>query len=170
MINTIKKAFKEKDIKTLNKILEELNNNLKPSFEEEKFCFVVISKSKTRITQIIHDAEELFNWLEAADKTTTQLIVSIDKCVHDSWNCTWSSRLGSEDELIIHEYRFESKLQKLRQSKGLSQNQLAKTSGINVRSLQKYETGERDINRVAGITLHKLAQTLECNIEDLLEC
>lgn len=168
MINLIKKAFEEKDIATLDNLLKDMNDKLEPSYEEEKFCFVVRHRNRP---EVIPDAETLFKWLKAVDtKGTTSLSVAIDKCVHDDWDgYGWSARLGSEFNQTIYEYRFESKLQKFRKNKGLSQNQLAKISGINVRSLQKYETGERDINRVAGITLHKLAQALECNIEDLLE-
>lgn len=168
MINLIKKAFEEKDIATLDNLLKEMNDKLEPSYEEEKYCFVASRKNQTFV---ITDAKELFEWLEAFNtKGTTSLSVAIDKCVHDDWDgYGWSARLGSEFNQTIYEYRFESKLQKFRKNKGLSQNQLAKISGINVRSLQKYETGERDINRVAGITLHKLSQALECNVEDLLE-
>lgn len=62
-----------------------------------------------------------------------------------------------------------TKLQTIRKSKGLSQSQLANASGVNLRTLQDYEQGSKDINKVAGITLYKLAQALECNVEDLLE-
>lgn len=62
-----------------------------------------------------------------------------------------------------------SKLQTIRKAKGLSQSQLANASGVNRRTLQDYEQGSKDINKVAGITLYKLAQALDCTIEDLLE-
>ena len=62
-----------------------------------------------------------------------------------------------------------TKLQAIRKSKGLSQSQLSKESGVNLRTLQDYEQGSKDINKVAGIPLYKLAQALDCNIEDLLE-
>lgn len=165
MINLIKKAFEEKDIATLDNLLKEMNDKLEPSYEEEKYCFVVYYRNRP---EVITDAETLFKWLAAVDtKATTSLNVAIDKCVHDEYG--WNVRFNSEFAQTIYEYRFESKLQKFRKNKGLSQNQLAKISGINVRSLQKYETGERDINKVAGITLYNLAKALECNVEDLLE-
>ena len=61
-----------------------------------------------------------------------------------------------------------SKLQEMRKSKNLSQSKLSKISGVNLRTLQDYEQGRKDINQGAGITLYKLAQALECKIEDLL--
>lgn len=59
-------------------------------------------------------------------------------------------------------------LQKIRKRAGLSQSQLAELSGVSLRMIQKYETGDRDINNASAITVHKLAQTLKVNVEDLL--
>lgn len=62
-----------------------------------------------------------------------------------------------------------SKLKTIRESKGLSQSQLDKASGINKRIIQSYEQGLRDINKAQAITLYNIANALECKIEDLLE-
>lgn len=62
-----------------------------------------------------------------------------------------------------------SNLKYMREYKGITQNKLSEVSGVSLRTLQDYEQGNRDINKVAGITLYKLAQALECKIEDLLE-
>lgn len=62
-----------------------------------------------------------------------------------------------------------SKLKTIRESKGLSQSQLDKASGINKRVIQSYEQGLRDINKAQAITLYNIANALECKIEDLLE-
>ena len=51
---------------------------------------------------------------------------------------------------------------------GLSQSQLSDKSGVNLKTLQYYEQGYKDINKAKAITLYKLAQVLEVNIEDLL--
>lgn len=59
-------------------------------------------------------------------------------------------------------------LQKIRKRAGLSQSQLAELSGVSLRMIQKYETGERNINNASAITVYKLAQTLKVNVEDLL--
>ena len=63
----------------------------------------------------------------------------------------------------------ENKLKKIRTNKGLSQGGLATLTSVNVRTIQKYEQGERDINKASGETLYKLAKALNCNIEDLLD-
>lgn len=62
-----------------------------------------------------------------------------------------------------------SKLKTIRESKGLSQSKLAEVSGVNLRTLQYYEQGYKDINKAQGITLLKISQALDCTIEDLLE-
>lgn len=62
-----------------------------------------------------------------------------------------------------------SNLQTIRKEKGLSQGKLAAASGVSVSMIQFYEQGARDINMAAGITLKKLADTLGCKMEDLLE-
>lgn len=62
-----------------------------------------------------------------------------------------------------------SKLKTYREKAGLSQSQLADASGVNLQMIQKYEMGVKDINKAQAGTLLKLAKTLNCTIEDLLE-
>lgn len=63
----------------------------------------------------------------------------------------------------------ETKLQKIRVSKGLSQAQLAKLSGVATRTIQHYERGVRDIDGAKLNTLCGLCLALGCKIEDILE-
>ena len=63
----------------------------------------------------------------------------------------------------------ETKLQKIRVSKGLSQGQLAKLAGVAVRTIQHYERGVRDIDGAKLDTICKLCLALGCKIEDILE-
>lgn len=62
-----------------------------------------------------------------------------------------------------------SNLKRIREEKQFTQAKLSEVSGVSLRSLQDYEQGHKDINKVQGITLYKLSQALECRIEDLLE-
>lgn len=59
-------------------------------------------------------------------------------------------------------------LKKIREAKGLSQQQLAELSGVNVRMIQKYEQGDKNITKASVSTVYKLAQALECSIYALL--
>lgn len=62
-----------------------------------------------------------------------------------------------------------SNLKNIRKERGYSQKQLSELSGVNVRMIQFYEQGARDINIAQADTVYKLAQALECNMEELLE-
>ncbi len=62
-----------------------------------------------------------------------------------------------------------SNLKKIRTGMSLSQSELSKQSGVNIRIIQYYEQGSKDINKAQGATLYKLAQVLKCTIEELLE-
>ena len=61
-----------------------------------------------------------------------------------------------------------SKLQSVRLAAGLSQSQLANAAELNVRMLQYYEQGVKDINGAKLATLLKLCLALECKLGDIL--
>lgn len=60
------------------------------------------------------------------------------------------------------------KLKTLREQAGLTQQELANKSGVNIQTLRKYEQGVKNINNAKFKTILKLAITLECNISDIL--
>lgn len=60
-------------------------------------------------------------------------------------------------------------LKNMRTQRGYSQGRLAELSGVNVRMIQYYEQGLRDINIAQAETVLKLAQALDCNMEELLD-
>lgn len=62
-----------------------------------------------------------------------------------------------------------SNLKKIREGLSLSQTKLADKSGVNVRMIQHYEQGVKDINKAQVGTVYKLAKALKVNIEDLIE-
>ena len=62
-----------------------------------------------------------------------------------------------------------SKLQQMRLNRGLSQERLATASGVNVRVLQTYEQGSRNLDGAKVDTLARLAIALNCTIPDILE-
>lgn len=62
-----------------------------------------------------------------------------------------------------------SNLKNIRTQRGYNQKQLSEISGVNLRMIQHYEQGVKDINLAQSTTLYKLAQALECSMEDLLE-
>jgi len=40
---------------------------------------------------------------------------------------------------------------------------------VNLRTLQQYETGAKEINKAAGETINTLARVLKCNFYDVME-
>ena len=63
----------------------------------------------------------------------------------------------------------ECRLKKLRESRGLSQAELAKISGVSLRSIQMYEQRVNDIDKAQAQTIYKLSRVIGCTMEDLLE-
>lgn len=60
------------------------------------------------------------------------------------------------------------KLKHVRENAGLSQSQLAKSAGINYRTLQQYEQGTKNINATKLITVYKICNVLGCTLYDIL--
>lgn len=62
------------------------------------------------------------------------------------------------------------KLKIMRTGAGLSQRQLSELSGVNLRTIQDYESnGGQVIDKASLRTLLNLAKALCCNIKDILE-
>ena len=60
-------------------------------------------------------------------------------------------------------------LQKIRKAASMTQRSLSEESGVSLRMIQLYEQRNKDINKAQAITLSKIARTLGCKAEDLLE-
>ncbi len=65
-------------------------------------------------------------------------------------------------------YYTSTALTRIRNAVDMSQAELAKRSGVNVRVIQSYEQRQRDINKAQMSTVLSLARALDCPVEDLL--
>ena len=72
------------------------------------------------------------------------------------------------DEKIRESYK-DTNLKRFRTSYGCSQSELAKLSGVSLRSIQMYEQRNKDINKASADTLYRISKALGCKIEDLIE-
>lgn len=63
----------------------------------------------------------------------------------------------------------ETNLKRIRIAYGCTQAELAKRSGVSLRSIQMYEQRNKDINKASAETLYRIARVLGCTIENLLE-
>ena len=70
---------------------------------------------------------------------------------------------------LVREKEPMTRLRRIRTAHGFSQAQLAERSGVGLRSIQMYEQRNKDINRAEAGSLLKLARTLGCEMEDLME-
>ena len=60
-------------------------------------------------------------------------------------------------------------LKEIRESRGMSQQDLADKSGINKRMIQAYEQGYRDINGAKLSKLVMFCSALECHLSDVVD-
>ncbi len=81
------------------------------------------------------------------------------KCVMDAMVYADSKKKGS----------LANKLQQKRIAKGFSQSVLSKVSGVPLRTIQHYESGERDISIASARTVSNLAKALDTTVEELIE-
>ena len=61
------------------------------------------------------------------------------------------------------------KLKEMRQSRGLSQSQLAEKTGINIRTLQHYEQGSKNFDHARIDTILRVCIALGCKLDDIIE-
>ena len=70
---------------------------------------------------------------------------------------------------ILQREKTSSRLQKQRKMLGYSQKELAEKTNVNLRTLQQYETGAKDLAKASFQTVVTLATALGCRAEDLIE-
>ena len=69
----------------------------------------------------------------------------------------------------INEHFSDTNLKRIRLAYGYTQSELAKESGVSLRSIQMYEQRNKDINKANAETVYRLAKVLGCTMEDLIE-
>ena len=76
--------------------------------------------------------------------------------------------VSSLDERLRAFYA-QSNLSRLRVAAGISQKELAERSGVNIRVIQGYEQGKRNINKAQFSTIVNLSKVLDCNPLELMD-
>lgn len=61
-----------------------------------------------------------------------------------------------------------SKLKIMREQKLMTQAELSDKSGVNIRMIQHYEQGAKDIRKGNVMTILSLAEALGCDIRDII--
>lgn len=76
--------------------------------------------------------------------------------------------VSAMDEKLRNFY-LETNLKRIRTYAGMSQNELAKLSGVPVRQIQLFEQRQRSINHTKAENVMRLGRVLGCGMEELLE-
>lgn len=79
------------------------------------------------------------------------------------------SKFADIVESRMKDYFPETNLKRIRTAYGCTQAELAKRSGVSLRSIQMYEQRNKNINKASVDTLYRLAKVLGCTMEDLIE-
>lgn len=64
---------------------------------------------------------------------------------------------------------YKSKLKAMRKSKGMTQQDLSNLSGVNLRSIQNYEQGNKPINGASVVVVLALAEALNCSVYEIID-
>lgn len=81
-----------------------------------------------------------------------------------------SKFVDTANEIIsLHKLAKPSKLTTIRKARGFTQGELAQQSGVALRMIQLYEQRQNDINKAQAGTLLRLANSLGCGMQDLME-
>jgi len=64
---------------------------------------------------------------------------------------------------------YKSNLKRMRVISGMTQQELAALSGVNIKSISAYEQNPATVNKASCDTLFYLAESLNCEIEDIME-
>ena len=62
-----------------------------------------------------------------------------------------------------------SNMQQIRKASGMTQKKLAEEAGATLRMIQLYEQRRQDVNKAQAGTITRIARTLGCEVDDLLE-
>ena len=99
------------------------------------------------------------------DRVPFSEIVLMYKIYHEMSIENFIEDLDKRLEMTVKETRLKT----IRENRGLSQAELAKLSGVHLRSIQMYEQKINDIDKAQAGTVYKLSRVLGCTVEDFLE-
>lgn len=92
----------------------------------------------------------------------------IDKMYGTMHEASEEKFVDTVNEMIARK-KTTTALQRRRKNYGYSQRELAEKSGVNLRTLQQYELGAKDIGKASVSTVIALAKVLGCKVEDIME-
>lgn len=79
------------------------------------------------------------------------------------------SRFIETADRLMKEHFVDTNLKRIRTTYGCTQAELARRSGVGLRSIQMYEQRNKNINRASVESIYRLSKVLGCSVEDLIE-
>ena len=79
------------------------------------------------------------------------------------------SKFVETADKLVKEHFADTNLKRIRTSYGCTQAELARRSGVGLRSIQMYEQRNKDINHASVEAIYRLSKVLGCTVEDLIE-
>ncbi len=79
------------------------------------------------------------------------------------------SKFADIMDKLMREHFKETNLKRFRGYTGMTQAELARQSGVSLRSIQMYEQRHKDINKASVEKVYRLAKVFGCAVEDLIE-
>lgn len=112
-----------------------------------------------------------YQWFSGKSFEKIQKAVSMEEILfmYPTLHETDISKFVEVMEEKLRRFYTDTNLKSIRNHAGLSQSELAKLSGVNIRQIQLFEQGQRDINKTQVMNAAKIAKALGCKIEELLE-
>ena len=121
------------------------------------------------ILQAVKDYRKALKGLSLNGESSTAVIADCERFFRSEW---YRQLTNVDGEYLIATIRKEGVkkqvLKDIRESRGMSQQDLADKSGINKRKIQAYEQGYRDINGAKLSTLLAFANALNCPIDQIV--
>jgi len=110
---------------------------------------------------------------EAQDIVEKFLEINPNFKVIKSYDKTNPTQLNVLQTIILEKLSLEeisklNNISKIRKIKGYTQSKLAELSGVNIRLIQKYESGERDFKKAQVLTAIKIADALQITVDELI--
>ena len=112
-----------------------------------------------------------FQWVSARSYSDIFAVLSYDDLenMYGTLHEADVTKFAEIAEERIREFFKETNLKRIRSAYGCTQAELAKRSGVSLRSIQMYEQRNKDINKASAETLYRIARVLGCTMENLLE-
>ena len=111
-----------------------------------------------------------YQWkMNLAFRTILSVITAADLLrMYPALHTASEERAVMSIDKLYHERSMISRLQTYRKRIGLTQSELSEASGVNIRTLQQYEIGGKDLNKASASSVFALSNILHCRPEDII--